>query len=76
MQYEIWFNDDETRCVVLERYRDSQALVEHAEHIGDLMGKLLACGSVSGELLGDLSPELRASMADGPVGLYTLYQSL
>jgi quinol monooxygenase YgiN len=76
LQYDIYFNDDESRCVVLERYRDSQALIEHAEHIGDLMGAILSTGSVAGELLGELSPELRAGMAHGPVGLFTLHQSM
>ena len=25
LQYDIYFNDDESECVVLERYRDSEA---------------------------------------------------
>ena len=36
LQFEISFNDDQSECIVLERYRDSQALIEHAEHFGDL----------------------------------------
>jgi quinol monooxygenase YgiN len=35
VQYEIYFNDDQSECIVLERYRDSEALVEHAWHLGD-----------------------------------------
>src|SRR6266571_5323816 len=27
LQYEIYFNDDQSECIVLERYRDSDALV-------------------------------------------------
>jgi quinol monooxygenase YgiN len=77
LQYETYFNDDESEAVVLERYRDSEALIEHAAHIGDrLMAAVIATGSVAGELLGDLTPELRAKMAGSPVGLFTLYQSL
>jgi quinol monooxygenase YgiN len=37
LQYEIYFNDDQSECVVLERYRDSEALIEHLAHIGDLI---------------------------------------
>ena len=76
LQYEIYFNDDQSECIVLERYRDSEALIEHAAHIGDLMEAIVATGDVSGELLGELSAELRANMADGPVRLFTLYQSM
>jgi quinol monooxygenase YgiN len=29
LQYELYFNEDQTECLVLERYRDAQALLEH-----------------------------------------------
>ena len=58
-----------------ERYRDSEALSEHAEHLGDLNEAILATGLVSGELLGEPSAELRATMADSPVRLFTPYES-
>ena len=29
LQYEIYFNDDQSECIVLGRYRDSEALIEH-----------------------------------------------
>lgn len=75
-QYEIYFNDDESECIVLERYRDSEALTEHLAHIGHLMEAFLATGSLSGEILGDPSAALRASLADSPVGLFTPFQSM
>ena len=75
LQYETYFNDDESECMVLERYRDSAALIEHAEHIGNLMEAILATASVTGELLGDASAELRANLADSPVCLFTPFQS-
>ena len=34
--YEIHFNEDETEAVVIERFRDSEAFVEHAANLGDL----------------------------------------
>src|SRR3954454_3400807 len=76
VQYEIYFNDDQSECIVLERYRDSDALIEHAAHIGDLMEAIVATGSVSGELLGAPSAELRAKMADSVVRLFTPFQSM
>ncbi|MGH2372759.1 MAG: putative quinol monooxygenase [bacterium] len=76
LQYDIYFNDDQSECIVLERYRDSEALIEHAAHLGDLMEAMLATGSVSGELLGEPSAELRAKMADSEVRLFTPFQSM
>lgn len=49
----MYFKDDQSECIVLERYRNSEALIEHGAHIGDLMKAIVATGSGSGELLGD-----------------------
>jgi quinol monooxygenase YgiN len=76
LQYEIYFNDDQSECVVLERYRDSEALMEHAAHLGDLNEAIVATGLVSGVLLGEPSAELRAKMTDSDVRLFTRYQSM
>jgi hypothetical protein len=71
LQYDIYFNDDQSEAIVHERYRDSEALIEHSAHLGDLGEAVLATGSVSGELLGEPSAELRANLADSPVRLFT-----
>ena len=77
LQYDTYFNADESECIVLERFRDADALIEHGEHLAHLMEAIIATGECHGELLGDLSPELRANFADdGPVQLFTLYQAL
>ena len=72
LQYDTYFNADETECIVLERFRDSDALIQHGENLAHLMDAIVATGSVRGELLGDPSAELRARIADGgPVQLFT-----
>jgi quinol monooxygenase YgiN len=76
LQYDTYLDADETRCVVLERFRDEAALILHSENMAPLMESIMATGDVSGELLGDLSDELRGRMEGGPVGLLTLYQAL
>ena len=76
LQYEIYFSDDQSECIVLERYRDSEALIEHTAHLGEIGEAILATGSVSGELLGEPSAELRAQLADSPVRLFTPFLSL
>jgi hypothetical protein len=76
LQYDIYFDDGQSECIVLERYRDSEALIEHAAHLGELGEAIFATGWVSGELLGEPSAELRSLMAGGQVRLFTLYQSM
>src|SRR6476469_514331 len=76
LQYDTYFNDDESECIVLERFRDSDTLILHAKNMAPFMESIMATGTVSGELLGDLSEALRAQMAGSPVGLFTLFQAL
>jgi quinol monooxygenase YgiN len=75
LQYDTFFNADEAESIVLERFRDSDALILHSQNMAPFMDPIMATGEVSGELLGDLSEELRAQMEGSPVGLFTLYQS-
>src|SRR5437870_8302892 len=42
LQYEIYFNDDQSEALVCERYRDSEALIEHTAHLGDIGEAILA----------------------------------
>jgi quinol monooxygenase YgiN len=76
LQYDIFFNDDQSECIVVERYKDSTALMEHAQHVGHLMEAIFATGWVSSKMLGDPSADVRARMADGEVRLFTPFLSL
>jgi quinol monooxygenase YgiN len=78
LQYDTYFNDDESECIIIERYRDSESAMAHAEHLGDLSAAVLAIVSVvHGELLGEPNEELRARMAGIEVPqLFTPYQSM
>ena len=70
LQYETYFNAEETECLVFERYRDSQALMEHHHNLGDLYDALLATCSGSGEVCGNPSAELVEMLNGSPVGVY------
>jgi quinol monooxygenase YgiN len=78
LQYDTYFNDDQSECIVLERFRDSEALIQHAENLGDLVEAILETVSVvHGELLGEPSAELRTRLAGSEVpAVFTLYQSM
>jgi quinol monooxygenase YgiN len=77
LQYDTYFNADQSEAIVLEHFRDSAALIQHSENLSHLMEAILATGSVTGELLGEPSAEIRARLAgSGPPYLFTPYQSL
>jgi quinol monooxygenase YgiN len=70
LQYDLYFNSDETACVVIERYRDSQALLDHHKNLGDTMAAILETCSGEGEICGNLSPELVERLKGSPVLAY------
>jgi quinol monooxygenase YgiN len=77
LAYDLYLNGDQSECMFIERYRDSDAAIKHAENVGHLFAAVLATVSVvHGELLGEPSAELRAKLAgsDVPV-LFTPYRS-
>jgi quinol monooxygenase YgiN len=78
LQYDTYLNEDQSECVIIERYRDSEAALEHAANLADLSAEVLAIVSVvHGELLGEPSAELRANLADSNVPvLFMPYQSM
>jgi quinol monooxygenase YgiN len=76
LQYDTYFNDDESQAIVLERFRDSDALILHGQNMAPLMEAIMATGTISGELLGAPDEHLRTQLAGSPVGVFALYQSL
>jgi quinol monooxygenase YgiN len=76
LQYDIFISEDETECLVLERYEDSQALINHVENIGGLMAKIMETGSVTGAVLGEPSDDLRRQLDGSGVRLFRPLMSL
>lgn len=73
LRYETYFNEDETRAMVVEEYESEQALIDHGEHIGDeMMEAVLSTADVHGEILGELSQEFRDMLRGGPVTAFSL----
>jgi quinol monooxygenase YgiN len=77
LQYDTFFNEDESECIVLERFRDLDALLQHGQNIGDeLTDQIVATGECHGELLGPVPEEVRATLAGGPVQVFLPYSAL
>src|SRR3979411_1290423 len=45
LQYDIYLNDAQSEARVLERYTDSEALIELTTHLADIGAAILATGS-------------------------------
>lgn len=71
LQYEVFFNEDETEAIVFERYRDADSALAHFANISHLMEPLLATATVTGELLGTPNETMRAQLGDGEPKLFT-----
>jgi len=78
LEYDLYLNGDQSECMFIERYRDSEAAIEHFANVGHLFAPILATVSVvHGELLGEPSAELRANLAGSEVPvLFTPYRSM
>jgi quinol monooxygenase YgiN len=78
LAYDLYLNGDQSECMFIERYRDSDAAMAHAANLGHLFADVLATVSVvHGELLGEPSAELRARLAGSDVpALFTPYRSM
>ena len=77
LQYDTFINDNETEAIVIERYKDSEAAIEHNRNIGEeMMNAVLATGTVYGELLGNITPELKAKLEGSPVQPFTTFLSM
>ena len=76
LQYEIFFNEDETEAIVFERYRDADSALEHFSNIGHLMQSLLGTASVTGEVLGTPNARMKEELAKGGPVLFTPWIAL
>jgi hypothetical protein len=75
LQYDWFFSDDYSECVVYERYPESDALLEHVANLGDTMNALLQRCSMYGEICGTPSPKLMKALEGSEVRIYFPYQS-
>lgn len=64
LQYDWFLSDDQTACVVFEKYASSEAVLAHLANAGGVIGQLAGLGGgLDLEVFGDVSPELRKALA-------------
>jgi len=76
LQYDWFFNDDETECVVRETYRDSDAILEHVANLGEAFGALLDAAEIGIEVYGAPSDELVAATKELAPTVFAPFQSI
>jgi quinol monooxygenase YgiN len=76
LQYEIFFNEDETEAIVFERYRDADAAIEHFANISHLMAPIMATASVTGEVLGTPNAKMKEQLGKGEPKLFTPWMAM
>ena len=75
LQYDWFFNEDLTECVVREKYPDSEAVLEHIANMGDALGALLEACDLSIEVFGDPSADLAEATAAFPTRVYSFFMA-
>lgn len=70
LQYDWFLNESGSECVVRETYRDSEAVFEHMENLGPILGDLLALCEMELEIYGRPSPALADTLGDFGARMY------
>ncbi len=56
--YRWYFNDDESKCYLLEQYPDSSALLPHLDGVSQILQKLLEVSKITRfEVFGNIGPK-------------------
>ena len=76
LQYDWFLNEDQTECVVHERYKDSDAVLHHLANLGETLGALVGVSDMSAEVYGTPSAELMNAAEGMDVAFYSYYQGL
>ena len=76
LQYDWFMSADESLCIVRERYRDSDAVLEHIGNLGELFAAFVDTCDISVEIFGEPSRELLDATAEIPTTVYSFLQGL
>lgn len=75
LEYAHFLNPDGTECFVHERYRDSEAGLTHMRNIAPMFEPLSKVCTITGEVCGTPSPELREALDAAGVTIYAPLQA-
>ncbi|MCL6267195.1 putative quinol monooxygenase [Flagellimonas myxillae] len=70
IQYDWFYNDLKAECIVKERYIDSRAVLDHMTNVGELLGGLVDLSTISLEVYGSPSADLKNALEGWDVTYY------
>ncbi|MGA9239115.1 putative quinol monooxygenase [Robiginitalea sp.] len=76
LQYDWHFNADQSECKVIEAYRNSEAVLEHAANIGPYLGQFFEISTFSGEVFGPASESLKKALEGMDIKYYEFESGL
>ena len=74
IQYDWFFNEDETECVVHEQYPDSASLLDHIAHVDSPLSKLMKMSEFTAEIYGEPSRQFLEATSNLDVKTYSFFQ--
>ena len=70
LQYDWFLNADHNECHVVERYKDSDSVLEHMGNLGDTLGELLSVSDLSLNVYGNPSEQLKSALQGLDIGFF------
>ena len=77
LAYDFWFNEEETRLFIYERYADSDAAVAHLQNVGPHLGPFLEAVDIAPiVILGEMSDAAQEAFASFNATYTTFFAGL
>jgi quinol monooxygenase YgiN len=76
LDYSIYFNEDETEAVVIERFASPEALLQHGANMAEISAEVMKNGALEGELIGEPGPVIRANLTGPEPQLFLPWMTL
>ncbi len=70
LQYDWYYNEDNTVCIVQERYINAEAGLQHIANLGDLVVGLFELCDLSFDIFGTPTPELKNALEGMDITYY------
>src|ERR1700761_7603438 len=76
LRYTVFFNEDETECLVYEEYVDSDASIQHFKNMGGVANAIFKTADVTGEIWGNPNEAVQKNIDGKTLRLFTPFISL
>lgn len=70
LSYDWYFNADKSEYKVLETYKDSDAVLEHAANVGPYLAQFFEISTFTGEIFGHASEALKQALTPFDITYY------